>query len=210
MENIYFSQASTDNKFVVARRPSAVLCAIASAFYCMFSILSFSSKYTAFSRFMNKITDAVFFSLLLSILIRLDDMIQIILMFSTYTGFHLAMLDVSFPMNMFTDGKMWTMIDMQLQPRHAIAPSVTRLMEISVQFGCFWGTYFFGLVYNWPSTSPGQGVAQIFSSFIVLVDAYHVYRIFIKDVYAGNTSLQIAIELALRFILLVCVFVETV
>jgi fumarate reductase subunit D len=148
-------------------------------------------------RQLNRISDAIFFSLLLPALVHYNDIIQRISLVAIYLAFQLDVLDAE------------NVIHASIGEIDKSTIAKLRILTLGVLFTTFWISYILGMAYNVYLNRDGGGVAQAFSFVVMLNDVMKMFEIstFRKN---DNQLFRIVVDFVVRFILLVCVFVETV
>ena len=201
VDNVYFSHVianKTSWSFIVAKEEPAWICFTASIVYAIVALYSVVKANLWVSMFMNKCADALFFSVLLGAVVHLNDVIQITLLFAVYLSFHLVVLD-----SMQVSRISATVGDTKYA-------TFTIKFVVVILFLTFWLTYMTGLALNWKFNRPGGLVAQLFAACAITSDILSVRSVTRNDPYCGDFQWRSSTEIAQRFILLVCVFVETV
>jgi uncharacterized integral membrane protein len=192
IDNIYFSHANSSNEILVTVEEPSILCLLAAVVYGFLAVLSITEKYEEHLSFLNHFTDGFFFSLLLPALVHLNDFLQIVLMFGTYVSFQLCVDD--------------TFLSCEIDR----PVNLSRKLQLVVLFGSFWICFFLGMYFNIKFNRPGGGVAQIFASMVFFKDLFAVQGFLRVERFSRKISENKSFVLSIRFILLVCVFVETV
>lgn len=190
IDSLYFSHftsnASTTMKVALVGEQPAMICLFACLLYTGFSIAALKEG-GKISRVLFRVADAMIFSLLLGALVHLNDFLQVSLMCGLYLTFQLEMLDVAYL---------------------EVPASKLRKTGLVILSGSFWLAYFLGMALNGSFSRPGGLVAQVFCSSIFVHDMYRLYRVIRRNEAFPEDN--VLLNLVLRFVLLVCVFVETV
>lgn len=183
---------------ILMNEHSSVICFFASFVYSILALMAALNKVERnILRQLNRISDAIFFSLLLAALVHYNDIIQRISLVAIYVAFQLDVLDVENVIHSFAG------------ENDGFKVAKLKLLTLVVLFTTFWVSYILGVAYNVNLNRDGGGVAQAFSFIVMVNDAVMMFEIFTFRKIESQIS-RIIVDLVVRFILLVCVFVETV
>lgn len=192
--NVYFSHisGSGDVTYVAigGMHPAYVSCA-ASFVYALACALWLQYKALVPSIYLFKSADALFFSFLLCALVHFDDVLHLFLLVCVYVCLHMLILDATHKPVLFTLSKCFK-------------------LTLAVLFFSFYTSLWTGVVMNFNVNRPGGAIAQLFSSIVAISDLQHIYGISSIEGYNGKQETRIYFEMAIRFIVLICAFVETV
>lgn len=195
IDSLYFSHFSGEESyfsFVVVNEQPAIVCCVAAFVYSL--AFAFASRWAP-SRmhctYVLKICDSLFFPLMLCALVHLNDFIQVFLASCMYISLQLHLLDAMYSYEEFK-------------------PSKSRKASMVIECVSFYVVLLMGFFLNLNLNRPGGTVAQMFSFVVIFYDVYRTYFISFIPGFKINFKWGALAENIMRFIMLVCVFVETV
>ncbi len=188
LENIYFYH--DDQRYQLMRDDPAVIVFLYMLVCCVLSVLSIAVSEEDIDKYNNAV-DCVFVPLLLRAMAHINDPISIIMFSIIYVAYQ-------------CDFRIWqSWIDSNVKPYKRLMMS-----KMQLEFFGFWLVYGLAVYFNWDVLRPGGSVAQFFCQVVMLYDWYRVKQILDNGVidHTCNTMLLCMT----RFILSVCVYVETI
>ena len=194
ISSIYFSEyhgiGGIPIPSVVSFMDAAAACCAMSAIYALASgYMIYVGTDLKSHRSPTRICDMIFYPILLMALVNISDIIQLCAMIAIYSVMRVVLFRV------FDDSTRILSTD--------------DTIVVVVLGSMFWFTYVFAMSFNYVSSKPGSGVAQCFAGMTMLHDIYCIYKRRL-GIQPCLSILGLATELVIRFIVLVCVFVETV
>jgi len=161
-----------------------IVCVLASSLYLVCALLGCHESRRRMVSFFNKLTDGIFMPLLLCQLVNINDLLPMLPLIGLYLIVQMEFLE-SGPTTLL--GK----------------------IAISVALNIFWVDIFISAHVNRDENVNGGGTiaAQVFAFLVVFNDLRYLRKKFTGKLYFEEFSAYI--DLALRIVVLVCVFVET-
>lgn len=168
--------------FKIGVESPAVVCLIAAIIYAGFSAVSFNPKCDNAIKIGTNMVDSIFIPLLLCALVMLNDLLHIVFMIALYTIYKMLVHEMTATATEYI--------------------SVRISISSTVAVGSVWSAYFIGWIFNHRHVKRGGGLAQL---CVLGLFVYDVYKVIKKG---DAIKHEFGLQMANRFILLLCVFIE--
>lgn len=168
--------------FKIGVESPAVICLCASICYSILSAMSISSKWAKYAALVSMAVDSLIVPLLMCSLAMLNDLIQIVLMVTLYFISKISIVEMSSNASEY--------VPLRVYISACVATAVP------------WIVYTTGSIFNQSHIKRGHGAAQAIALVLAVYDGYKAYN------KGGVIKHEFLIQMAARFILLICAFTQ--